>query len=133
MFRQQDAPFPGTRDRRPLSPSRPATRAARGAVTREDVERAIRDGIRYLKQAQRDDGSWDDFNPQAKTGTTSLVTLALLTAGEKARFAARSARRWISCAGSGPTSSAAPTPSRFKPWSSRPPSPSATSSGSPPT
>ena len=57
---------------------------ARGAVTKEDVERAIRDGVRFLKQAQRDDGSWDDLSPQAKTGTTSLVTLALLTSGEKA-------------------------------------------------
>jgi hypothetical protein len=54
-----------------------------GAVTREDVERAIRDGVRFLKQEQRPDGSWEDTNPQAKTGTTSLVTLALLTAGEK--------------------------------------------------
>ncbi len=53
-----------------------------GAVTREDVERAIRDGIRYLKQAQKPDGSWEDINPY-RTGTTSLVTLALLTAGEK--------------------------------------------------
>ncbi|MGZ3337989.1 MAG: DUF4159 domain-containing protein, partial [Isosphaeraceae bacterium] len=55
-----------------------------GAVTREDVERAIRDGLRYLKQEQKADGSWEDVSAQAKTGTTSLVTLALLTAGEKA-------------------------------------------------
>ena len=54
-----------------------------GAVTREDVERAIRDGLRYLKQEQKADGSWEDASAQAKTGTTSLVTLALLTAGEK--------------------------------------------------
>src|SRR5208337_5588520 len=54
-----------------------------GAVTREDVERAIRDGLRYLKQEQRADGSWDEVSQPAKTGTTSLVTLALLTAGEK--------------------------------------------------
>ena len=54
-----------------------------GAVTREDVERAIRDGLRYLKQEQKADGSWEDVSAQAKTGTTSLVTLALLTAGEK--------------------------------------------------
>ncbi|QEH38314.1 hypothetical protein OJF2_69150 [Aquisphaera giovannonii] len=57
--------------------------AARGAVTRDDVERAIRDGVRFLKQEQRDDGSWQDTNEQARTGTTSLITLALLTAGEK--------------------------------------------------
>ncbi len=56
---------------------------ARAALTREDVERAIRDATRYLKQEQRPDGSWEDANMQARTGTTSLVTLALLTAGEK--------------------------------------------------
>ena len=53
-------------------------------VTREEVERAIRDGVRFLKQQQRDDGSWADVEGEAKSGTTSLVTLALLTAGEKA-------------------------------------------------
>src|SRR5208282_6842845 len=37
----------------------------------------------YLEQEQRADGSWDDVSQQAKTGVTSLVTLALLTAGEK--------------------------------------------------
>ena len=52
-------------------------------VTREEVERAIREGIRYLKQQQRDDGSWADAEAEAKSGTTSLVTLALVTAGEK--------------------------------------------------
>jgi hypothetical protein len=56
---------------------------ARGAVTREEVERAIRDGIRFLKQRQRADGSWENYNDQTRTGTTSLVTLALITAGEK--------------------------------------------------
>ena len=53
------------------------------AVTREEVERAIRDGVRYLKQEQQGEGSWEDANKQALTGTTSLVTLALLTAGER--------------------------------------------------
>jgi hypothetical protein len=57
--------------------------SARGAVTREEVERAIRDGVRFLKQEQRADGSWEEMNMQARTGTTSLVTLALLTAGER--------------------------------------------------
>ncbi len=52
-------------------------------VTREEVERAIREGVRYLKSQQRADGSWSDVENEAKTGTTSLVTLALLTAGEK--------------------------------------------------
>ena len=52
-------------------------------VTREEVERAIREGVRYLKSVQRADGSWSDVENEAKTGTTSLITLALLTAGEK--------------------------------------------------
>ena len=51
--------------------------------TRDEVERAIRDGVRYLKQEQRGDGMWADVHGDARTGTTSLVTLALLTAGEK--------------------------------------------------
>ena len=53
------------------------------AVTREEVERAIRDGVRYLKQEQRADGSWADVENDARTGVTSMVTLALLTAGER--------------------------------------------------
>jgi hypothetical protein len=54
------------------------------AVTREEVERAIREGVRYLKSLpQRPDGSWSDVEAEAKTGTTSLITLALLTAGER--------------------------------------------------
>ncbi|MHC5538711.1 DUF4159 domain-containing protein [Singulisphaera rosea] len=55
---------------------------ARAAVTAEEVSRAIRDGVRYLKSLQKDDGSWPEVEQQSKTGTTSLVTLALLTAGE---------------------------------------------------
>jgi hypothetical protein len=53
------------------------------AVTREEVERAIREGVRYLVKEQRDDGSWADVENDARTGVTSMVTLALLTAGEK--------------------------------------------------
>lgn len=52
------------------------------AVTREQVENAIKSGVRFLKSAQRADGSWVDADNQARTGTTSLVALALLTAGE---------------------------------------------------
>jgi len=48
----------------------------------EQVERAIREGVRFLKVRQRDNGSWADFENDAKTGVTSLVTLALLAAGE---------------------------------------------------
>ena len=57
---------------------------ARGAVTREEVERAIRGGVRYLVKQQKGDGSWADVEESSRTGTTSLVTLALLTAGESA-------------------------------------------------
>ena len=52
-------------------------------VTSEEVEQAIREGVRFLKERQRTDGSWTDADAAARTGTTSLVTLALLTAGEK--------------------------------------------------
>ncbi len=61
-----------------------SVRVARGAVTREEVERAIHDGVKYLKERQRPDGSWTDVDNGAHSGTTSLVTLALLTAGETA-------------------------------------------------
>jgi hypothetical protein len=64
-----------------LSMITPPTHAA---VTREEVERAIQEGMRYLKQTQRVDGSWPDADAEAHTGTTSLATLALLTAGEPA-------------------------------------------------
>jgi hypothetical protein len=55
---------------------------AQAAVTREQVERAIKQGVLYLKHEQRADGSWRDSDQDALTGTSSLVTLALLTAGE---------------------------------------------------
>jgi len=58
--------------------------SSRGGVTAEEVERAIHDGVRFLKQQQRGDGSWPDVEGNSRSGTTSLVTLALLTAGEKA-------------------------------------------------
>ncbi len=61
-----------------------AGRPARADVTAEQVERAIRDGVRFLKNAQRGDGSWADSDIKAVTGATSLITLALLTAGEPA-------------------------------------------------
>jgi hypothetical protein len=56
---------------------------ASGGVTSEQVERAIREGVRFLKSQQQPDGSWTEAEAQVKTGTTSLVTLALLTAGER--------------------------------------------------
>ena len=38
---------------------------SRAGVTREEVERAIRDGVRYLKEQQRADGSWPDVEADA--------------------------------------------------------------------
>ncbi len=55
---------------------------ARAGVTSEEVEQAIRSGVKFLKERQRADGSWPDAAPNARTGSTSLVALALLTAGE---------------------------------------------------
>jgi hypothetical protein len=60
-----------------------ASSAAAG-VSREEVDRAIQEGVRYLKSKQRPDGSWQEVDARrAPKGTTALVTLALLTAGEK--------------------------------------------------
>lgn len=50
---------------------------ARGDVTREQVERAIRGGVGYLRRSQHPDGSFP-----GQPGMTELVTLALLTAGQ---------------------------------------------------
>jgi len=55
----------------------------RAGISREEVERSIREGVRYLKEQQNKDGSWNDLDEKTRTGMTSLVTLALLTAGEK--------------------------------------------------
>ncbi|MCY2934086.1 MAG: DUF4159 domain-containing protein [Planctomycetota bacterium] len=57
-------------------------------VRQEDVERSIREGIRFLKSRQKADGSWSQPGfEQHNTGVTSLVTLALLTAGEDPKLA----------------------------------------------
>ena len=81
----------------------PGPRAG-AAVTREQVEQAIRDGVRFLKHQQRDDGSWTDVDNEAQTGTTSLVTLALLTAGEPVRLADDHQGARVPARTSGPTS-----------------------------
>jgi hypothetical protein len=59
----------------------PESRAGAG-VTAEEVEHAIHDGVAFLKDKQRGDGSWADVENDAHTGTTSLIVYALLTAGE---------------------------------------------------
>lgn len=58
-------------------------RTANADVTAKQVEDAIRGGVRFLIRQQQADGSWPDVDSRAHTGTTSLVLLALLTAGEK--------------------------------------------------
>jgi Domain of unknown function (DUF4159) len=58
---------------------------ARAGVTSEEVEQAIRNGVKFLKDRQRADGSWPEVAPNARTGPTSLAALALLTAGENVR------------------------------------------------
>jgi hypothetical protein len=55
----------------------------RGGVTSEEVEKAIREGIRFLKDRQRADGSWAEVDAQTQIGTSCLATLALLTGGER--------------------------------------------------
>jgi hypothetical protein len=63
-----------------LSPS-----LALGAVTREEVEQAIRGGVSFLKSQQDPNtGAWPDADLRAHEGTSALATLALLTAGEPA-------------------------------------------------
>src|SRR4051812_17099498 len=62
----------------------PLTVPAPGAVTRAEVERAIKDGVLYLTKQQRADGSWREADSETLFGTTCLVVLALLAAGEPA-------------------------------------------------
>ncbi len=65
------------------APAAFAPSAAPAAVTQQEVQNAIKEGVRYLKNEQRPDGSWGEGpGGDAPTGLTSLVTLALLTAGE---------------------------------------------------
>jgi hypothetical protein len=54
-----------------------------GSRLAEQVEPAIKKGASFLKQNQRQDGSWADIEQESRTGMTSLVTLALLSAGER--------------------------------------------------
>ncbi len=39
--------------------------AARAGVTSEEVEHAIRNGVKFLKDRQRADGSWPEVAPNA--------------------------------------------------------------------
>ena len=49
----------------------------------EPVERAIREGVRFLKQQQHPDGSWPEIEKRPTRGRPAWSTLALLTAGEQ--------------------------------------------------
>jgi hypothetical protein len=70
-----------------IRPHKIAAQANRG-LTQQDVERSIREGIRFLKSRQAADGSWNNTGfDQHQTGMTGLVTLALLTAGEDPKSA----------------------------------------------
>jgi len=71
------------------SSPRPATgQPQREALTKERVDRAIRDGVRFLKREQERtaDGSWTSPEGNAKNtvGLTALAALTLMTAGEPA-------------------------------------------------
>ena len=68
------------------NPPGPAPERGLTAFGRE-VVRAIHDGVGFLKSQQRSDGSWADAEVEAKTGTTSLVTLAHFDVGREVRFA----------------------------------------------
>lgn len=63
-----------------------ATPRARADISSAEVSKAIRAGVGYLRSIQDRDGSWN-----GQPGTTELVILALLTAGEspKAPYLAR--------------------------------------------
>jgi serine/threonine protein kinase len=83
-----ESPAPPLLPLEEIAPSTPpemslATYVLRVSPLGEQVDRSIRDGVRFLEAQQLPDGSWEDANKQAVTGTTSLVMLALLSAGEK--------------------------------------------------
>ncbi len=57
-----------------LALAAPATRTADDAAIKKAIER----GVASLKQIQREDGAWDDGNPQHLFGATALAGLTLL-------------------------------------------------------
>lgn len=62
------------------APLPPRQRAGGDSLDPNQVRKAIRDGVRYLKSKQRDDGTWQKYHmPGDKT---ALCTLALLNSGE---------------------------------------------------
>ena len=81
-------PADACRERRTSNsmPVQPVAVHATG-TKRPDVEQAVRAGVRFLKAKQQPDGSWADVDGEARTGMTSLVTLALLSADEPVELA----------------------------------------------
>jgi serine/threonine protein kinase len=83
MLLELPVPMPFEEEPNPLEPDEMPPVFVRPSSFGLDVDRAIREGVRFLKGEQLADGSWEDANKTARTGTTSLVVLALLSAGEK--------------------------------------------------
>ncbi len=63
-----------------VPPAGPVHAQQVGGITAEQVQNAIRQGIEYLLNEQSGRGMWDEM-AEYPGGVTSLVTLALLTAG----------------------------------------------------
>ena len=101
-----------------------------GGGDAEEVERAIRGGSATSRTSRAPTARGSTSTRTRHTGTHQPGALALLTAGEPAN-SADDRRASTTCASPRPSSSGAPTPSRSRRWSSPPPSPSATSCGSP--
>lgn len=56
-------------------------RTGQAEITAEQVQQSISRGVNYLKQQQRNDGSWPEWLGYSG-GVTALCTLALINAGE---------------------------------------------------
>ena len=102
-------------------------------VTREEVERAIHDRVHFLKPSSGPTARGPMSMTEAHTGTTSLVTLALLDRRRDAELAHDHRGARLPAELRAAVASRAPTPSRSRRWSSPRPTPTATSRGSPPT
>jgi len=65
-----------------VGPHASLAQASKEPLTAEKVRKAIRRGVDNLKKSQKADGNWSGVVGQ-EGGSTALVTLALLNAGEK--------------------------------------------------
>ena len=64
-----------------VAPHTGFAQAAKGSLTAEKVRKAINRGVDNLKKSQKSDGTWLGVSGY-EGGTTALITLALLNAGE---------------------------------------------------